>query len=288
MIDQVKAAAQKSLPYRPNVVLINAGTNDCRQNIDILNTSQRMRSLIESLINADGMEKTTIVLSTLIPSNEKNTAANRPGVNDQYRDLVKAMRKEGVNIVLADMDPPAPAGASGWMSWPDDYTHNGEADDTHPNDHGYSKMARIWYNAIKNAYDQDFIEEPSVMESATCEKEYGDGVSAGGLTQRGSGEDDGIYYHSSDSMGVIFERTSPTSDMNWIFTRLLNSDRDDLLLWHKFDNKVEYTMWRNTGNEDARFEQLSSFLSVDDDCIPPGVNFIDVNGKFPYSSLTRD
>lgn len=206
VIDEIKNVAQRSLSYRPNFVLINAGTNNCRLNTDLPSTGERMRSLINSLISANGMGKATIVLPTHIPSNEINTKANRPGINDQYRDLVKSMRGVGVNIFLADMDPTEPADASGWISWPDDFDHNGTVDDTHPNDHGYSIMARIWYNAINDAQRQKLIEGPGVMTSTTCDKKYGDGVYSYSLTQTGSGEDDGIYYHSSESKGVIWER----------------------------------------------------------------------------------
>lgn len=157
-----------------------------------------MRSLINSFISANGMRKATIALPTHIPSNEKNTKANRPGINNQYHDLVKSMRGDGVNTFLADMDPTEPADASGWIPWPDDFDHNGIVDDTHPKDHGYSGMARIWYNAINDAQRQKLIEGPGVMTSTTCDKKYSDGVYSDGLTHTGSGEDDKIYYHSSE------------------------------------------------------------------------------------------
>jgi N-dimethylarginine dimethylaminohydrolase len=43
-----------------------------------------------------------IVLSTILPSGQRKTAKNVPLVNHQYRDLVKAMRKEGISIILAE------------------------------------------------------------------------------------------------------------------------------------------------------------------------------------------
>ncbi|KAB8075295.1 SGNH hydrolase-type esterase domain-containing protein [Aspergillus leporis] len=156
-IDQVKKAAQNSLSYRPNVVLINAGTNDCRLNLNITHTGDRMRSLIDSILEAEDTRSTTIVLSTLIPSQVKNTAANRPSVNRQFRELVDSMQQEGVHIVLADMDPETD-GDGDRLSYPEDYTTNGVADDTHPNDNGYSKMANVWYKAILDASDRDFIQ----------------------------------------------------------------------------------------------------------------------------------
>jgi lysophospholipase L1-like esterase len=116
-----------------------------------------MRSLIDSILEAEDTRSTTIVLSTLIPSQVKNTAANRPSVNRQFRELVDSMQQEGVHIVLADMDPETD-GDGDRLSYPEDYTTNGVADDTHPNDNGYSKMANVWYKAILDASDRDFIQ----------------------------------------------------------------------------------------------------------------------------------
>ncbi|KAL5362439.1 hypothetical protein BJX96DRAFT_177152 [Aspergillus floccosus] len=291
-IDQVKVAAQGSLNYRPNVVLINAGTNDCRLVIDIMNAGRRMRSLIESILSADGMDKTTIILSTLIPSTEGNTAAYRPNVNAQYRQVVSDMQADGVSIVLADMDPEYPDKGNGWLAFPDDFIHNGVVDSTHPNEQGYSKMAYVWYKAILDASDKGFLKTPNEMDSTTgsCEKQYGDGVYAGGLTQRGSGEQDGIYYHSSESKGIVLSVLSDFDRRQWFFARLFRQDRDDLLGWFdKPDGSVAYGTWRNTGNPSNMFVKVAD-TSVGDNCIQPGVNFIDINadGLDDFVCIAKD
>ena len=160
IVDKVKAAAHKSLKYEPNVVLINAGTNDCLKNISIPHTGARMRSLINDILKDDDSRNATVVLSTLIPSHNKDIVANLPKVNRQYRDLVKSMRKEGARIVLADMNPEG-EGGDDRLSWPKDYIGKGKekADDTHPNDGGYKKMATVWYKAIEEAWKDDLIQE---------------------------------------------------------------------------------------------------------------------------------
>ncbi|KAL4806753.1 SGNH hydrolase-type esterase domain-containing protein [Aspergillus unguis] len=155
-IRKASAAASKSLKFKPNVVLINAGTNDCRLNIDIPNVGKRMRSLIEDLIKADGMKDTLVVLSTLLPSGNKAITKNSPSVNKQYRELVDKMRSEGVSIVLADMNPPD----GGWIQYPKDFKLDGKLDDTHPGDEGYEKMALVWYMAIQKAAAQNLIKAP--------------------------------------------------------------------------------------------------------------------------------
>ncbi|KAJ5352116.1 hypothetical protein N7452_001090 [Penicillium brevicompactum] len=282
-IGMVQAASVNSLHYRPNVVLINAGTNDCRLAIDIPNTSERMKVLIDSLLKADGMDKTTIILSTLIPSTEVNTTKFRPDVNNQFRELAVKLRSKGYPIVLADMDPEKPDPGNGWIVSPADFQHGDSVDDTHPNEHGYAKMAYVWYKAIQAADDAGFLKSPNKLDpedekGGVCVKEYGDGVSAGGLTQRGSGEDDGIYQHSSASKGIVLSVVSKADQNQWFFARLFRRDRDDLLGWfEKDDGSVAYGTWRNTGKDSDKFVKIAD-TSVNDNCIQAGVNFIDING----------
>ncbi|KAL4906648.1 SGNH hydrolase-type esterase domain-containing protein [Aspergillus multicolor] len=154
-ITQVAAASQNSYVYKPNIVLINAGTNDCRLNIGISSAGERMRSLIQGLLDAaDPNAKPLIVLSTLLPSGQPEIARNSPSVNAQYRQLVQDMRNQGVKIVLAEMN-----GANQRIQYPADYTNptTGQVDDAHPNDEGYRKMAAIWYEAIVGAAGQELV-----------------------------------------------------------------------------------------------------------------------------------
>lgn len=151
-IAKVQTAAIEALPHlpdKPNVVLINAGTNDCRLNLDITKAGDRMQQMIEAILKDKAMEKATIILSTLIPSNQKEVKAHRDAVNEQYRKLVTTMSKKGTLIRLAEMEKA--------LTWPEDYTVDGKADDTHPSDAGYAKMAKIWYEAIKDAHHDGVI-----------------------------------------------------------------------------------------------------------------------------------
>lgn len=65
-------------------------------------------------------------------------------------------------------------------------------------------MAAVFYNAINQAITDNRIVAPGdfTIGPSVCAKYGGTGVDAGGLTQRGSGYDDGIYYHDSEEMGV--------------------------------------------------------------------------------------
>ncbi|KAI9371767.1 SGNH hydrolase-type esterase domain-containing protein [Aspergillus egyptiacus] len=272
-IDMVHTAARQSLAYKPNIVLINAGTNDCRLDEDIPNASARMRSLIETLVQAEDMSETLIVLSTLIPSGNQDIIRNLPAVNQQYRDLVRAMREQGVSIVLAEMDRD-----DGWISYPEDY-----ADDTHPNEGGYAKMAAIWYQAIRDAAEEDLIVAPTELAAELgggnqCEKEYGNGI-YGGETQRGSGEEDGIYYHESEAMGEVYTLIGGEDDFDrFFFARIFSRDRDDLLRWTTFEGNVRYKVYPNVEGQSTKFSYDGDFMTVWDNCNPAGVHWIDING----------
>lgn len=67
-------------------------------------------------------------------------------------------------------------------------------------------MAAVFYKAINQAIAANKIVKAADFATGdpVCDKFAGTGVDAGGLTQRGSGHDDGIYYHDSEEMGVSF------------------------------------------------------------------------------------
>ncbi|KAL3436158.1 hypothetical protein BDV09DRAFT_194284 [Aspergillus tetrazonus] len=215
VMTKVEEAAKNSLAYKPNIVLINAGTNDCDINVEPDKAGQRMSNLIETLINAPDMDNTLIVLSTLIPSGSTSVEANRASVNARFRALVP-------------------------IKYPDDYNDN-----KYSNDYGYSKLAAIWYNAIYDAAKKGLIATPADLNTTspgTCGKEYGSGVYAGGFTQQGSGEDDGIYRHDSEYNGALFSvragrgAADPYSDddeLSFFFGRLYTIEYDDLTIFQK-------------------------------------------------------
>jgi hypothetical protein len=74
---------------------------------------------------------------------------------------------------------------------------------------GHKKMAAIFHQSINAAVRADKIKAPGGdFETAPgdgCDKHAGTGQGVGGLTQRGSGADDGIYYHDSIEMSVCLD-----------------------------------------------------------------------------------
>ncbi|KAM7195757.1 family 3 putative carbohydrate esterase [Naviculisporaceae sp. PSN 640] len=147
-IEQVKEKAALSVvKWKPNLVLINAGTNDGTQDFQVSTAGNRMKELLD-LIWRDS-PVATVVLSTLLPNQVPKTQANVDKINEQYRSLVTKLRSEGKRIVLAEM-----TGTNGPK------LQNDFADDTHPNDAGYKKMAQIWYDAIVDAAKAGLLQRP--------------------------------------------------------------------------------------------------------------------------------
>ena len=131
----MSSAADATIPEQPNVVLINAGTNDCIQNYNVSTAHERMRSLVEKLFAE--IPGTTVVLSTLLPNAVDSVDERVDSVNEKFRELVATLSSsgstaegaEGQRIVLAEMN-------NGYITR-DELVEDG----IHPNKEGYNKMA---------------------------------------------------------------------------------------------------------------------------------------------------
>lgn len=153
-IDQVWSKAKLSVPVeRPNLVLLNAGTNDCAQNWNLVNTTKqstvnkhftaspaddigtRMRLLVDDLFT--WAPNTTVIMSTLIINLRPAINSRVDNANVQYNAVAAALQAEGKRVVIADMSATAGGPNASTM-----------ADHTHPNDVGYALMADKWYEAM--------------------------------------------------------------------------------------------------------------------------------------------
>ncbi|KAJ6095509.1 hypothetical protein N7486_006255 [Penicillium sp. IBT 16267x] len=151
-IDQLSKEAKKTTPQRPNLILLNAGTNDALQNYKVGTAGVRMNSLLDLLF--DEVPDTTIILSTLLPN--KQTPEVVKWISEQYRVLAAKRRNSGDRVVLADMSNSIPL---------DEF-----ADETHPNDAGYKKMASVWWAAIEDALQENMIQRFNYTITAKLEK----------------------------------------------------------------------------------------------------------------------
>ncbi|KAK1979293.1 GDSL-like Lipase/Acylhydrolase [Colletotrichum cereale] len=153
-IDQVLDKAEASVPATlPNLVLINAGTNDCVQSFDTDNAAARTLEMLEFIWTTS--KRASVVLSTLLPNGNPTTEACVLRVNEQYKALVEEQQALSKKVVLADMHSDAGPLASDLV------------DGTHPSDAGYVKMANLWFASIKDAASRGWLEAPQALPAST-------------------------------------------------------------------------------------------------------------------------
>lgn len=137
-----------SFVFKPNVVLLNGGTNDAHQEIDVEHISERMENLLLDLWSADGMNTTLVVLTTLLPTIWEPELHHRIPINEDYRVLVKKLQGQGKPILLADTAVDLTL---------DDLGHDG----AHPSDDGYARMGDLFIEQIYAAYEMGILADPA-------------------------------------------------------------------------------------------------------------------------------
>lgn len=229
LISEVASKVSCAIDQLPNLVLINAGTNDAIRADDngglsfAQGAQSRMKLMIDDILKlSDGV---TVVLSTLLPNGNSNANNYVQIVNEGYRSLVLSYQAAGKKVQLADMN-------TGFILVSE------LPDGTHPTDTGYKKMAAVWDKAFVAAANKGWIKDPTntgkpddVYDCDTTPASF----SAATQTQRGSGADDGTYAHASHGMGVVasdslHENSATATKGQWVknyhFAQLVNGGGD--------------------------------------------------------------
>lgn len=156
VIEQIAGLASNATPaLLPNLVLMDAGTNNCNQGGTVPDAGANVTAMInEVFAQSPGA---TVILAQLLVNKVAAQDACRVDVNRQYVALAAQMAAQGDKLVLVDMRSA------------DGPTVSDLADERHPNDNGYQKMANVWFQGIQQAITSGFI-------SAAAD----DGVSATG------------------------------------------------------------------------------------------------------------
>ena len=145
-IDLILGRARSSVPkYKPNVILVNAGMNDCLQLIDIPKAGNRLEALLNFLWTA--APNATLVAANLQVAGPDETEQCVQNLNGQFGVLVKKLRAAGKPIVFSDMHS---------VLGP---TKEELVDGCHPNANGYNKMAHIWYYSLQEADLRGWIQQ---------------------------------------------------------------------------------------------------------------------------------
>jgi hypothetical protein len=119
---------------KPDMILLHIGTNDHRTSI------RGVESILNEIDHYERNNNHRIhVLVALIIDRQ----AHDPIIsvfNNNLRNLIALRRSNGDIVTLVDMN-----GEAG-------LTHDDYADNTHPNDNGYKKMANVWLKAIQTPF----------------------------------------------------------------------------------------------------------------------------------------
>jgi hypothetical protein len=143
---------------QPDVILLHIGTNDITQGNQDANEVNAILNVIDAY-EAENIKNVPVVLARIIdrvPNNPATTAYN----NDLNTMAAKRIAN-GDNIIIVNMQYA--------LNYSTDM-----ADNLHPNDSGYVKMANVWYNALTGILH--------VQRILTCSSTDG-----GSVTQPGEG-----------------------------------------------------------------------------------------------------
>ncbi|GGM94295.1 hypothetical protein GCM10011609_34720 [Lentzea pudingi] len=154
-IDEIAANATAwASTYRPDVVALHLGTNDMDRNYQTATAPDRLGALIDQILAANS--KTTVLVSSLVPSANATTQARVAEFNRRVPDVVAQRANAGKHVLFVDM-------AAVTTSDLDDLLH--------PNDRGYAKMGNAFYDGIRKAVDKKWIPDPGPGNPAPADPE---------------------------------------------------------------------------------------------------------------------
>ncbi|KAK4210281.1 carbohydrate esterase [Rhypophila decipiens] len=279
VVTNMTTVADNTIPRKPNVVLINCGTNDAAYNGNkqplVYTTGTRMRGVLNHLFG--NIEGVTVVLSTLLPRKDSSKA----------------------NVVLAEFN------SNNLLDPNTDYRDN-----IHPNVGGAAKLAAVWDLAILEAERKGFLSPPANTgwpdyspdgsnDNTSCELAKGGTASLRGpiRTQQGWGYDDGSYVHAEPG-DANYRDVTPyfyklESSFNWdtnslAFAQLVNvnhvlpgaGERDDLVHCNDTDTgpSSPFAICNMILNVDGYVNEEPVQLNTGLKCHARGVRWGDVNG----------
>jgi len=147
VINQIANSSSATVPkFLPNLVLLDAGTNNCNGGGTVPDAGASVSSLIGSIYAQS--PGSTVILASVLVNKVPAQEACRVDINSQYNALAAQLTGQGAKFVFVD------------MRGPNGPTVNDLADTRHPNDAGYVKMANVWMQGIQQALTKGFITPP--------------------------------------------------------------------------------------------------------------------------------
>ncbi|MFC9283307.1 FG-GAP-like repeat-containing protein [Streptomyces collinus] len=144
-IDQIAGEASDAVPsMRPNVVTLLAGTNDMVRNVDVADAPARLSRLIDQIYR--GSPGVTIVVGTLTPSTNATYQQRIDAYNKSITTMLDRRVADGDRLVRVDLSAVTTADL---------------ADEVHPTDAGYRKIADAYISGIRLALANGFVTDPA-------------------------------------------------------------------------------------------------------------------------------
>ena len=151
-IDEIAARLPDWLTiYRPRVITLHLGTNDMIQNYQTGGAVDRLGGVIDQIYA--GVPAATVVLTSLVPSRTAAIDARIRQFNLGLRDMVRRRTENGKHLIYLDLSVVTTADI---------------ADDVHPNDAGYAKMAKVFSLGVLSAVRRGWLDGADVPSTATC------------------------------------------------------------------------------------------------------------------------
>ncbi|KAI0409828.1 SGNH hydrolase-type esterase domain-containing protein [Xylaria palmicola] len=149
-VAQIHDYATRVVPgMRPNVFVINVGTNNVLQRVDIDVAGEQMEAFIDYLLG--GSPRATVILSTLLTNTVPDREPLILDINQQFRNVFKKYARKPV--VLAELHP-----SEGVPGVPQ--IEDIGPDGSHPTEEGYQIMGHLLAEAVKEADEKGYLRWP--------------------------------------------------------------------------------------------------------------------------------
>jgi len=145
MISDIASYVTQSIGVRPNLILLHAGTNDIDLERDVAGAPARLAALVDQLLQR--CPDATVLVAQIIGAKSADLQARLDTYNAAVATLINSRARSGKQVALVDM---------GHLLDPS----KDLADNKHPNDSGYAKMAQAWYAAIEVAEEKEWFGDP--------------------------------------------------------------------------------------------------------------------------------
>ncbi|MFC4049312.1 GDSL-type esterase/lipase family protein [Actinomadura syzygii] len=191
--------------YKPNVVLLNAGTTEMERGV--AGAAAEMGTLIDQVL--EDAPKAAVLVSTLAPVRDETVQSRIAAFNKEIPGVVAQRARAGKHVAVVDMG---------------EVTTDDLADDgLNPNDRGYTKMAEAFDAAIATASVENWIVGPGDEQRYAYRA-----MPLGSSTTYGEKSSDGNGYRDVLDQGLqgIAERNGGETGEGGAKVKLMN-DTDD-------------------------------------------------------------